>query len=508
MAQETLKLVITADTQEAINDIQQFANKMQGVRTKLGEMATQTAQTTQVLSNFSRVAQDAPYGILGIANNINPLVESFQRLKETTGSTTGAIQGMIAGLTGPAGIGLAVGVVTSLLVSFGKDIANFFKGAVNQVDELKKSLAEINKELFKIAGSAQANLSTGKVLAGIIGDDKQTMDRRKNALAELKILYKDSEQIKNLEVTSNKEYLNTIINQAAMQQFAIKSQENNQQKLTALYDQRKQDEAKQKTELSNIKGSIYTATGPGGQVSEITVEQQIASVNKKYDKIFAAQDILIKKAETKNAEMVNAIVNFGRPAKAQKIDNSGMQELEREIKMLVREYNSLPHPKHQELAIERESLFNKQEASVLKKKATTEGMAWAQQDMYDLTKAQNAEQEKFNNNLNLTKDIVGNLAPAFESVFSAMIMGEDVGKALEASFKQIVIQLISMVTQALLFKAILTAITGGTGAFGETAAGAVGFGGGFGGFMGEFLLRGSDLVLATQRANTNLSYRR
>lgn len=510
MAQETLKLVITADTQEAINDIQQFANKMQGVRTKLGEMATQTAQTTQVLTNFSRVAQDAPYGIIGIANNINPLVESFQRLKETTGSTTGAIQGMIAGLTGPAGIGLAVGVVTSLLVSFGKDIATFFKGAVNQVDELKKSLADINKELFKIAGSAQANLSTGKILGGIIGDDKQSMEKRKNALAELKILYRDSEQIKNLEVTSNKEYLNTIINQAAMQQFAIKSQENNQQKLTTLYDQRKQDEAKQKAELSAITGSKYTAVGPGGQVSETTVEQQIAAVNKKYAKIFADQDALIKIAETKNAEIVNTIVNFGRAGKGgtQKVDTTAMDNYQKEIQAIIRDYKSLPHPKHQELAIERESLTNKQADNVLKQKATTEGMGWAQQDMYNLTKAQNDEQERFNNNLNLTKDIVGNLAPAFESVFSAMIMGEDVGKALEASFKQIVVQLISMVTQALLFKAILTAITGGTGAFGEAAAGAVGFGGGFGGFMGEFLLRGSDLVLATQRANTNLSYRR
>ena len=510
MAQETLKLVITADTQEAINDIQQFANKMQGVKTKLGEMASQTAQATQTLGNFSRVAQDAPYGIMGMANNINPLVESFQRLKETTGSTTGAIQAMIAGLTGPAGIGLAIGVVTSLLVTFGKDIANFFKGAASQVDELKKSLAEINKELFKIAGSAQANLSTGKVLAGIIGDDKQTMERRKNALAELKILYKDSEQIKKLEVTSNKEYLNTIINQAAMQQFAIKSQENNQQKLTTLYDQRKKDEANQKAELSNIKGSIYSVAGPGGRASEITVEQQIATVNKKYDKIFAAQDILIKKAEEKNAEMVNAIVNFGRPGKekAPKTDNTVMDNLQREIQSIIRDYNALPHPKHQELVVERESLVNKQADSVAKKKLTTDGMAWAQQEMYDLTKAQNQEQETFNNNLNLTKDIVGNLAPAFESVFSAMIMGEDVGKALEASFKQIVIQLISMVTQALLFKAILGALTGGTSAFGEAAAGAVGFGGGFGGFMGEFLLRGSDLVLATQRANTNLSYRR
>jgi hypothetical protein len=123
-------------------------------------------------------------------------------------------------------------------------------------------------------------------------------------------------------------------------------------------------------------------------------------------------------------------------------------------------------------------------------------------DINEQTKAQ----ELFNFQLQQTEAITGLLAPAFDSVIQAMVMGEDIGLALEAAFKQIVIQLISMVAQALLFKAILGAITGGTSAIGEAVGGNMGMGGG--NFLGEFLLKGSDLVLATQRANNNLNIRR
>jgi hypothetical protein len=50
-------------------------------------------QATNALMNMGRVVQDAPYGFIGIANNINPLLESFQRLKAETGTTGGAIKG-------------------------------------------------------------------------------------------------------------------------------------------------------------------------------------------------------------------------------------------------------------------------------------------------------------------------------------------------------------------------------------------------------------------------------
>jgi hypothetical protein len=74
-----------------------------------------TNQAAQSLQNLSRIAQDAPFGFIGIANNINPLVESFGRLKAETGSTGGALKALVSGLSGPAGLGLAFGVVTAAI---------------------------------------------------------------------------------------------------------------------------------------------------------------------------------------------------------------------------------------------------------------------------------------------------------------------------------------------------------------------------------------------------------
>jgi ElaB/YqjD/DUF883 family membrane-anchored ribosome-binding protein len=75
-------------------------------------------QATNALTNLGRVVQDAPFGFIGIANNINPLIESFQQLKVETGSTKGALASLASGLIGAGGLGFAVSVVTSLLTVF------------------------------------------------------------------------------------------------------------------------------------------------------------------------------------------------------------------------------------------------------------------------------------------------------------------------------------------------------------------------------------------------------
>jgi hypothetical protein len=78
-----------------------------------GNLNAGAAQAGQSITNLSRIAQDAPFGFIGIANNINPLVESFGRLKAETGSTGGALKALVSVLSGPAGLGLAFGVVTA-----------------------------------------------------------------------------------------------------------------------------------------------------------------------------------------------------------------------------------------------------------------------------------------------------------------------------------------------------------------------------------------------------------
>ena len=92
------------------------------------------------------------------------------------------------------------------------------------------------------------------------------------------------------------------------------------------------------------------------------------------------------------------------------------------------------------------------------------------------------------------------ITPAFEAMFQAMANGENIGKALEQSFKQIIAQLTTMIIKALIFKAVMTAlgiptIGGGGGGFTNfNPMGAAGDGG------GAFVLRGQDLLLATNRA--------
>jgi len=65
------------------------------INTAMGNTAKKSGDATMSLINLSRVAQDAPYGFIGIANNINPLLESFQRLQKESGSTGNALKSLI-----------------------------------------------------------------------------------------------------------------------------------------------------------------------------------------------------------------------------------------------------------------------------------------------------------------------------------------------------------------------------------------------------------------------------
>ena len=510
MAQETLKLVITADTQEALDNLQNFIKTSQGLKGEMQNFGKVGNQATTALSNLSRVAQDAPYGFIGIANNLNPLLESFQRLQSEAGGTGAALKSMAQGLMGPAGIGLALGAVSSLLVAFGPQIANFIKG----VDAAKQAEDKFAQSLDKAKASASESGIKLQAYIGIAEDATLADDKRANALrfviaelAKVNSAYASTIKTTDQARAAVDLYTQALISQAITSRYVdeiadktIKLADANKRALLAADEYNKTIERSKTLTNGYADASIVQAgTIDKARQNYKEAAQEAVSLN---SSIISLNKSLTDTVRTGATNPFNAVTNGISKLKGETKTASN------DVNKLVRDYGAIPKHKRQQLGIERPSLMLAQQTSVLGKKATLEGDDWAQQQMYDLTKLQNQEQEQFNDNLILTRDIVGNLAPAFETVFSAMVMGDDVGKALEATFKQILVQLISMVTQALLFKTILGALTGGTSAFGEAAAGAVGFGGGLGGFFGEFLLRGSDLVLATQRANNNLSFRR
>jgi len=140
------------------------------------------AQAGQSITNLSRIAQDAPFGFIGIANNINPLVESFGRLKAETGSTGGALKALASGLTGPAGLGLAFGVVTAA-ISFAQIGFSAWNRKAKETkdiaDETAKALESITQSLAKEATNVTS-------LIAVLDNETESRDRKLSALQELK----------------------------------------------------------------------------------------------------------------------------------------------------------------------------------------------------------------------------------------------------------------------------------------------------------------------------------
>lgn len=101
------------------------------------------ANATNTMMEFSRVVQDAPYGIRGVANNIQQLVGNFGYLSKSAGGAGAAFKSMFAALAGPAGILLAVSLVTSLLVQYSDKL---FKSS-SDTEDAEAATKKLNDEL-------------------------------------------------------------------------------------------------------------------------------------------------------------------------------------------------------------------------------------------------------------------------------------------------------------------------------------------------------------------------
>lgn len=130
-----------------------------------GSMVKGTNEAAFALTNLGRVAQDAPFGFIGIQNNINPLLESFQRLKAESGSTGSAIKLLIGSLTGAAGLGLAISLVTAALTVYTQYSQRAKKETEDTTESVKKQNEEFAKSRFTDASEKLQSLTNNIQLA-------------------------------------------------------------------------------------------------------------------------------------------------------------------------------------------------------------------------------------------------------------------------------------------------------------------------------------------------------
>jgi hypothetical protein len=507
MAQETLKITITADNQQAVKNIQETVTATTKLGTAFKTLPSTSNQATYALSNLSRVAQDAPYGFIGIANNLNPLLESFQRLKTEAGSTGGALKAMGAGLMGPAGIGLALGAVSSIIVAFGPKIADFIKGtneASKAEDKFATSLKDARAEASETGIRLQAYLTITQNAS--VSDERRAEALRavKNELGKVNSSYASTITTVDQARAAVDLYTQALISQAITSRYIDEIANKN----IALADANKK--------IVQTGREYYKELGIGNALINQNVYATIGQADVINNAAKANADARKEAVNLKNGiiglntELANTITlalnnPFFQLDKGAKQLATSTKEVADNIQRIGGEARGISADMTAPVLLERgaaPTITNPTGNAPLGGRTSGYDAIKLTNDINEQTKAQ----ELFNFQLQQTQAITNLLAPAFDSVVQAMVMGEDIGKALEAAFKQIVIQLISMVAQALLFKAIMAAITGGGSEIGGAIGGGMGMGSG--NFIGEFLLKGSDLVLATQRANNNLNIRR
>lgn len=242
------------------NSIKNLNSTISGIRTQMQGVARPTADATNALTNLSRVAQDAPYGFIGIANNLNPLLESFQRLQKESGSSSKALMSMVDGLSGAGGLGLALGAISSLAVVFSDEISKAFEGPADKLKELREELKNLNQDLYKIAGSAQASQTLGTQLVGRITNENLSITQRENALKKFKELYSKNKEIQDLEIKDlknyNSQFLISLNNKASVQQLEVSKEKNYVDALSAANSAYK----KIVEERENLKKNTYATT--------------------------------------------------------------------------------------------------------------------------------------------------------------------------------------------------------------------------------------------------------
>lgn len=194
------------DAKKYLNDLKQTVKDTGASFQK--DLSPKVANGGNALMQFSRIAQDAPFGIMGIGNNITATAESFGYLVKETGSAGGALKAVASSIMGTGGILLAVSLVTTgltIMAQKGLTVSDVFAKMTGTFDEARRSMQEINAETAK---NAQAQISSVGAYVATAKNINLSMQERLIAVKKLQDEYPayfgnlTKEQILNGQVAS------------------------------------------------------------------------------------------------------------------------------------------------------------------------------------------------------------------------------------------------------------------------------------------------------------------
>jgi hypothetical protein len=457
-----------------INILTQEANKL----------GRPMGDATNALTNFSRIAQDAPYGMIGITNNLNPMLESFQRLAKTEGGTKKALQAMAAGLTGPAGIGIALAVVSSLVVAFGDDIGVFIDKATGGSASLREFANSFTgaKTAFSDAYIQIENVNTAfeKFNNGTTSK-KDALDEYNNSLGKVYGTTKDIAEAERLFIENKDNYVKAALYRAAAQIALKKASEEAFKQLEA------QSAPENANKVDLFMGESLGAFalskltgGPAISATDIIGSEAIAKKAKSQEQVFKTIFNQFNQLALEQDKAAVHSKDFGKEldktVKATKLIDSLKQysaalkyELAQQL-MDIEKYKKIFKDKGFDNALiltygdKGETADRKKKMGEETKRVTGKDNSLGNflgKDAKQREKEWAIEKEKVDNTAkayeNFANMLAGNVTSGLMSVWDALEQGTNPLEAIGQMFLNIAKSIASAVIQATIFEAILTA---------------------------------------------------
>lgn len=525
----TLGIVITADNQQALIGLQQTSNAANQLGNSFGKIPNASNQANQALVNSGRILQDLNYGFMGIANNLNPLLESFQRLSEKAKeSGTSVKKELISSLTGPAGLGLALSLVTFVFLKFGDEISNYVtkitSGGAATV-AMNKSFEASKDEFIKISGELTHLGQSFDDFHSKTLSKKAVLEEYNTVLGKVFGTTKDINEAEKIFRENTDKYLESVLARAVGEEalkeaskigFEIKQAERIPAYKFSTYDPNTetgssdaQNEAN-KAEFINdikkrrqvyidiykssnkeakeiIKGLAVTANFNDGLTS--ITKDPLAEATKDYqdsnkrnillfDENLQSQKQYFIESEKIWQEYVNKLKGINTTAAINILKGLTPKEILKDedynadLEQQARGVGSFGGKSQLYITSLLDPLGTlNPEGSVGKKKINTTKNELTEflKDVKDQYKEAHDAANSF------ATDMAGNITGSLQSAFQAIKQGENVFKSLSDSVLQFAEDLLFAIIRAKIFAAISGAITIGSGGAAGAAAGGTGF---------------------------------
>jgi hypothetical protein len=278
----SLNIVVSADVAAAGKQIDDFSKK------------SRTA-----LTSLSLVAQDLPFGFIGIQNNLPGVISSFGELTREAGGVGGALKQLGSSLIGPAGLFLAFSAVTAgvtyLIQKYGS-LSAAVTALVSNNAKLVQVQNALNKELATSLGNTAGETAKIQILVKTMSDLSKPMKDRQDAYIALKkiapeiargideenLLTKKNIDLVNENARARIEYIKIRARESAILNIVNKNEEERialEQQYPALLDK------KQKAELAynKTKGLSFDATktfNAGLNIEALNLQSATDALNK------------------------------------------------------------------------------------------------------------------------------------------------------------------------------------------------------------------------------------